>query len=65
MQTWKNPSRNMELSAGKWKELGSMKIVPIQKAGAHTMSIPLDMSMVGHLNMADLLNLVVLLSIHI
>ena len=35
----------------------------IQKAGACTMSIPLDMSVVGHLSMADLLNLIVLWSI--
>ena len=53
------------LSIGKGKEVGSMRIVPIQKAGAHTVSVPLDMSMVGHLSVADLLNLVVLWSIPI
>ena len=54
-----------EADRRQWKELWSMRIMPIQKAGARTMSIPLDMSMVGHLNVADLLNLVVLLSIPI
>ena len=53
----------MKLIIGKWKELWSMRIVPILKAGAHTMSIPLDMSVAGHLTVADLLNLVVLWSI--
>ena len=53
------------LSVGKGKEVGSTRITPIQKAGAHTMSVPLDMSVVGHLSMADLLNLVVLWSIPI
>ena len=55
----------MMLSIGEGKEVGSMRIVPIQKARAHTMSIPLDMSVAGHLSMADLLNLVVLWSIPI
>ena len=50
----------MKLIAGEWKELGSMRIMPIQKVGAHTTSIPLDMNVVGHQNTADQLNLVVL-----
>ena len=37
----------MKLIVGEWKELGSMRIVPIQKVGACTMSIALDMSIVG------------------
>ena len=39
--------------------------VPIWKARAHTTSIPQGMTMVGHLSMADLLNLVVLWGIPI
>ena len=53
------------LSTAKGKEVGSTKIMPIQQARAHTMSMPLGMNMVGHLSVADLLNLGVLRSIPI
>ena len=53
----------MALSIGKWKEVGNVRITPIQKAGACTMSVPLDMSRVGYLSAGDLLNLVVLQSV--
>ena len=51
------------LSTYNVKEVESMWIVPIQKARTCTMSMPLGMNMVGHLSVADLLNLVVLQSI--
>ena len=35
------------LSTDEGKEVGSMRIVPIQKARAHTMSVPLGMNMCG------------------
>ena len=53
------------LSTDKGKEVGSVRIVPIQKARAHTVSMPLGMNVVGHLSVVDLLKLVVLWSITI
>ena len=53
------------LSTDEGKEVGSTRIIPIQKARAHTMSVHLGMNVVWHLNVADLLNLVVLRSIPI
>ena len=53
------------LSTDDGKEVGSVRIMPIQKTRAHTMSVPLGMNVAGHLSMADLMNLVVLQSIPI
>ena len=48
------------LSLGEGKGVGSMRITLIPKAGAHFVSIPLGMGMVGHPSAADLLTQVVL-----
>ena len=57
--------KTMMLNTDNAKEVGSVRIMPIQKARACTMSMPLGMNMAGCLSMADLLNLVVLRSIPI
>ena len=48
------------LSADSMKEVGNMRIAPMQKIRAHTVSVPLGLIMAGHLSVAGLLNLVVL-----
>ena len=53
-------NETVTLGADGMKEVGNARITLIQKARAHTVSIPRSMIMVGHLSMADLLNLVVL-----
>ena len=53
------------LSADSVKEVGNAKITTIQKARACTVIIPLGLIVVGHLSVADLLNLVVLLGVPI
>ena len=58
-------NETMMLSTDDTKEVGSMRIVPIQKARAHTVIMPLGMNVAGHLSMADLLKLVVLWSVPI
>ena len=45
------------------KEVGNTKITPIRRARACTANMPEDMTVVGHLSVADLLNQVVLRSI--
>ena len=58
-------SETVMLSTDGVKEVGNARIMPIQKARALIMSVPLGMIVVGHLSMADLLNLVVLWGIPI
>ena len=53
-------SGTVKLSTDGMKEVGNVKIMSVQKARGHTMSIPQGMIMVGRRSMADLLNLVVL-----
>ena len=48
------------LSADSVKEVGNVRIMPIQKARALIVSISRGTIMAGHLNVADLLNLVFL-----
>ena len=53
-------SETMMLSADGMREVWNARSMPIQKAKAHTMSVPLGMIVAGHQSVADLLNLVVL-----
>ena len=53
-------SGTVMLSTDSMKEVGNMRIAPIQRVRALIMSISWGMIMVGWLSMADLLNLVVL-----
>ena len=55
---WKNPmSGTMMLSTDDVKEVGNMRIVPIQKTRALIVSVSWGMIMAGHLSMADMLSL--------
>ena len=58
-------SGTLTLSIDGTKEVGNTKIAPVQKARAHTVSIPQGTIMAGYLSMADLLNWVVLWGIPI
>ena len=55
----------MALSTDGVKGVGNVRIVPFQKTRALPMSVPLGLIIMGHLSMADQLNLVVLQGIPI